>query len=691
MKTLLLEIGTEEIPAGYIEPALDALVSSLKEKLKNARINAGPGRIFGTPRKLCVEIKDVEEKQAPLALELLGPPEHVAFDENGKPTIAAKKFAEKAGVPVQELTLSETPKGRRLMGLKKESGQNTTDVLQKILPDAILGIPFPKTMKWADFSIRFARPIHGVLALFGDQVVSFQLENIQSGRLSQGHCFMSPGPIEIDQAENYAAWLEKAHVIVDFQTRRDLIEEKALEAALEKGGRPIKDDALLDIVKNLVEYPAVTAGRFDADFLKVPREVLITAMREHQKYFAVADDAGELLPVFIAVNNTRTRDMDLVAKGHERVLRARLADARFFYESDLEESCDARVEKLKNVLFQADLGSVHEKILRVEKIGEFICDAIESGPELKTHVRRAARLCKSDLVSRLVIEFPKLQGIMGGIYAAVEQEPPPVCDAVKEHYLPTHSGGDLPESAAGAILSVADKIDSICGCFAIGFAPTGASDPYALRRQGIGVIRIIKKEGFAFDLSDLIQKSLSFFPGKNPDRIAQEIYLFFKNRMDHILADQGISKDVIKAVTRVSAQRVPEVWQRAAALEKIKLEPDFQPLAAAVKRIVNIIKKADPAAFKSGNVDESLFEHDCESALFAAYQTVFAKITEKTGQNLYYEALLDAASLKKEVDDYFEGVMVMADDADVRANRLSLLKKLGEMFTIFADFSHLSV
>ncbi|VEN75021.1 Glycine--tRNA ligase beta subunit [Candidatus Desulfarcum epimagneticum] len=695
MKTLLLEIGTEEIPAGYIQPALDALVSGLKGKLENAGIDFGAARSFGTPRRLCVEIKDVSEKQRPVVTEILGPPEKAAFDENNAPTIAAEKFAERAGVPVSRLKRVETPKGRRIMAVQKKPGLAAQAVLKDILPQAISSIPFPKTMRWGDFSMRFARPVHSILALFGRQVISFSMENIKSGRICRGHAFMSPGKIKIDSPEEYEKRLEEAFVIVDPAVRKAKIAEKVSEAAREKGGRALEDAALLDIVANLVEYPAVSAGAFDADFLALPREVLITAMREHQKYFAVVDEKGGLMPFFIAVNNTPAKDMDLVSKGHERVLRARLADARFFYENDVAEPSSRRVEKLKKVLFQADLGSMHEKTLRVQKLCRFICGRVRPGDrDFEAHAERAAFLCNADLVSKVVVEFPKLQGVMGRALTQVENEPPEVSTAIEERYRPTRSGGPLPESEAGAVLSVADKIDSICGCFSVGFVPTGARDPYALRRQGIGIVRMMRERGFSFDLTDLIKESLGHFTdhltGGDIDQTAADIERFFKTRMENLLEDEGVSKDVVQAVTGVSTDHIPGVWERAGALEAIKRKPDFEPLAVAFKRVVNIVKKADPDSFRADGPDPGLFEDDCEGALLDAFQKTSEKIQEKTARGRYGEALLDAASLRKEVDAYFDGVMVMDPNPEIRANRLSLLKKLGDMFNIFGDFSKLS-
>ncbi len=696
MESLLLEIGTEEIPAGYIEPALKAMSSMLLQKMKEARIEHGGARTFGTPRRLAVEVENVAVKQKSLTTEVMGPPESVGFDENGNPTVAAKKFAEKVGISVKNITVKETKKGLYLCAKKTERGLATRTALKNILPDVILSTPFPKTMKWGDLSIEFARPIHSILALLGDKTIPFVLGNIKSGRYTFGHSFMHPGRIKVSDPASYIETLRSVNVVVDIKERKELVEKDISKVAAELGGRVLHDSELVDIVKNLIEYPAVVAGKFDTKFLELPSEVLITAMREHQRYFAVIDENDNLMPCFIAVNNTPARDMALVAKGHERVLRARLEDARFFYKSDLEVPVDDWVEKLKGILFQASLGSVYEKVVRIQRIAEFLADEADHDTELKTYVSRAAWLCKADLVSQVVVEFPKLQGVMGRVYALVAKEPETVATAIEEHYRPTYSGGPLPETIAGALLGIADKIDSICGCFSVGLIPTGASDPYALRRQGIGIIQIMLDKGFSFSLKEMIEKSLTFFGERSEQEIkeiAEKVHIFLQNRMAHLLEEEGFSKDVISSVVSVSIDHVPNVWRRVRSLEKLKAEPDFEPLGVAFKRVVNIIKKSGPerASVEEKDVDEKLFQHECESELYAAYKDVKNKVSENLNQGFFDQALLDIASLRGAVDAFFDGVLVMAEDARIRGNRLALLRYIADLFGIFADFSKISI
>ncbi|QTA89459.1 glycine--tRNA ligase subunit beta [Desulfonema magnum] len=691
--SLLLEIGTEEIPASYITPALNALSSTLLKKLTDARIAHGSARVFGTPRRLAVEIADVSDKQESVTTEVMGPPEKVGFDENGKPAVPARKFAEKLGISTDEISIKKTKKGSYLCATKTEEGLETNVFLQGILPDVIRSVPFPKTMKWADLNLQFARPVHWILALLGNDVIPFSLENIKSGNTTRGHRFMSPDTITVTTPGDYIERLRSAYVLADLEERKQIIEKEISKAAQEAGGRVLPDSELVDIVNNLVEYPVPVVGKFDEEFLEVPDEVLITAMREHQKYFAIIDENDKLMSCFIAVNNTQAKNMDLVAAGHGRVIRARLADAQFFYKGDLEASFDDWIEKLKGVLFQAKLGSMYKKIMRVREVAEFISDAAGQDSAVKEQAARAAMLCKADLVSQVVVEFPKLQGVMGRVYAGIKGEPDAVACAIEEHYRPTYSGGTLPETMTGAILAIADKIDSICGCFSAGLIPTGASDPYALRRQGIGIIQIMHEKGFSFSLKAMIEKSATLF-GERRDRdvgeTVSDVYTFLQNRISHLLAEEGFSKDVIASVTSVSVDNMPNVRNRVRALENLKSAPDFDPLAVAFKRVVNIIRKAGEAGETVGDVDKNLFEHESESALYAAYNAVKNKVSEDLDKGLFDQALLDIASLRDTVDAFFDGVLVMAEDTKIRNNRFALLKNIADLFGGFADFSKIS-
>jgi glycyl-tRNA synthetase beta chain len=691
MKTLLLEIGTEEIPAGYIDPALAALESMLAQKLASARIAHGRIRTFGTPRRLAATVEDLAERQKSQTSEIIGPPKRAAFDAAGRPTVAAMKFAEKVGLPVNRLRVAATAKGDYLSATVTQKGGATSAQLKVILPEIILALPFPKSMRWADLSIAFARPIVSLLALYGKSVVAFNLGPIRSGRSSFGHRFLHPRRVTIADPAQYVDALRGAFVLADTAERRREVAAAVEQAAASAGGKVLPDEDLLAIVTHLVELPAVSVGRFSEDFLELPPEVLITAMREHQKYFAVVDGSGRLRPNFIAVNNTPAKDMAVVAKGHERVLRARLEDARFFFTGDKGTPLDEQVERLKAVLFQAQLGSLFDKTVRIAKLGGFMVEALGGDAALARHIERAAHLCKADLVSQMVGEFPKLQGVMGRVYARIQGEPEAVATAIEEHYRPVQSGGALPQTPVGSLLAIADKMDTICGCFRAGLIPTGAADPYALRRQAIGVLQIMRSRGFAFALSGVVERSLSLFEGSAgapPAETCAKINAFIEGRFESILVEEGFAKDTVAAVLGIAVDSIPAVWQRAQALEELKRKPDFEPIAVAFKRVVNIIRRAE--GFTAGAVDEGLFTHSAESGLLAAFRNVDAQVRQDLQQGLTDLALARVATLRGPVDAFFDDVMVMAEDAAVRRNRLSLLALVAGLFDRFADFSKLS-
>ncbi len=693
MESLLIEIGTEEIPSGYIEPALDAFRNMLAECLRKERIACGEVAVYGTPRRLAVMAFDVAVRQEPFTTEVTGPPERVGYDENGRPTVAARKFAEKNGVSVSRLAVRETEKGRYLCIRKTDKGQKTVDILRRDMPGLILSIPFPRTMRWKDLAISFARPIHSVAALFGQRAFSFTIGDVKSGRNTFGHRFLAPGKIRLSHPGQYLQKLEEACVIADPVRRRALMVNEMERAAAGTGGRIVDDQALCDVVVNLVEYPEVVLGSFDVRFLGLPPEILITAMREHQRYFAVTDEGKKMLPHFIAVSNNRAKNMDVVVSGYERVLAARLEDARFFYESDRKVPLDRMVEKLKDVVFQADLGSVWDKTQRIRRFCKYLADAACLEETDARLLDRAACLCKADLVSQVVIEFPKLQGVIGRIYAEKSGEDPVVASAIEAHYRPVHSGGVLPETMIGGLLSIADKLDSLCGCFHTGLIPTGASDPYALRRQAIGLTQIARENDLDVSLAETVRFGLGLFeaPAEKPrETIEQEILGFLKNRMAHMLEEESVPRDLAAAVLAVSADNVADVWSRARAFARMKDMPDFQSLAVAFKRVVNIIRKADPAETRDGVVDPGFFEHSAETRLYEAFERVEQAVNRHLGNRDAQSAFSEIASIREPVDRFFDDVMVMADDEALRKNRLALLRRISQLFARLADFSRVS-
>ena len=695
MAQLLVEIGTEELPAGYIGPALKAFAESLVQHLEQHRISYGAARVFGTPRRLAVMIDDVADRQTPQTQEIMGPPAKVAFDESGTPTVAAKKFAEKNGIPVNRLSIAETEKGRYVVARKTDPGRATRMILKNSLAGLILAIPFPKTMRWSNLNIAFARPIHSVLALLGGQVISFMVGDIKSNRYTFGHRFLHPKKIKLSDSAAYLPALQDAWVMADISRRRAQMGQQMAAAVKPAGGYVLPDEELVDIVTNLIEYPATILGAFDERFLEIPREVLITAMREHQRYFAVVDGKNQVMPYFLAVNNTLAKDMDLVKRGHERVLKARLEDARFFFKTDLNISPDDMTDKLKHVLFQADLGSVFDKVSRVRSVAEKLAGHLALAPETAKQLDRAAWLSKADLVSHMVNEFPKLQGVMGRIYALGAGEEMLCAQAIEEHYRPVYSGGQLPETLPGSVLSISEKIDTICGCFLIGLIPTGTSDPYALRRQGIGLLQIILENGFTLAIDDLVRMSLSTFtdiaPRISPEKAAEQVASFLMNRLAHILESEGVAKDAVAAVLAVSqSEGLPVIAEKARSLQRLKTEPEFETLATGFKRVVNIIRKADSADTAKEAIEPGLFEYPAENALFEKFTAIQDQVRQLLAERQIDEAFTAVSTLRAPVDKFFDDVLVMTDDAALRQNRLALLSQISRLFALLADFSRIS-
>ena len=685
-KEFYLEIGTEEIPTSYIEPALEAMRNLTTNYLKDQRIAHGEAIIAGTPRRLSLAIRDVAEKQEARTVEIIGPPKSIAFDSNGNPTKAAAGFANAQGVDVADLEVKETPKGEYLCVMREEVGQPTTDILQKFLPNLIAKIPFPKTMRWMDLHVTFARPIHWIVALLGGEVIPFTYGNIKSRNVSRGHRFMSPVEIEVKNFDEHVEKLKEHFVILSIEERKDRIRKVITEAAEEVGGKVLDDPELLDEVNFLVEYPSAVAGKYDEKYLRLPQEVLITVMREHQRYFAVINEEGELLPYFVTVNNTITRNPDVVRVGNERVIRARLEDARFYFEEDQKVKLEDRVEELKEVVFHSKLGTSWEKMERFSALAEFIAEKV--APDKLDLVKRTAYLCKADLVTGMVGEFPELQGVMGRAYAKLSGEPEEVAEAIYEHYLPIKSGGELPKGVVGAIVSIADKLDTIVGCFGVGIIPTGAADPFALRRQTLGIIRIILEHKFDLSLSDLIEKSITLLQSKitePEDQIKSGVKDFFKTRFQNLLIGEGYESDVVDAALSASFDNILDDARRIEALAEIKKRPEFTSLVIAFKRVANITKDHEP-----GEVNEKLFKEDVEKKLYEAFLNTKDRFESFLAEGNYFDAMEEMVKLKEPIDQFFDGVMVMDPDEKLRENRLNLLSSIGTLFSQVADFLKIS-
>jgi glycyl-tRNA synthetase beta chain len=686
MPELLLEIGTEEIPSGFMSRALEAMKDLLLKEFQTHRIAYEEIKSLGTPRRLVVTANGVATAQEQRLLETMGPAKRIAFDDQGQPTRAALGFAKGQGIAVEDLRIVQTEKGEYVCARKEEKGEETLGLLPALLARLIAATPFPKSMRWMDLDNSFVRPIHWILALFDGKVVPFQIGNISSGNLSRGHRFMAPGSFQVKDTGEYLRRLKVSFVIVNPEERRDLIAAEVSKAAAEAGGAILPDEGLLEIVTHLVEYPLAIRGSFSKDFLSLPREVLISAMREHQRYFSVVDSAGALLPYFVTVSNTKPRDVGVVIRGNERVLQARLSDAKFFFVEDQKTPLFARLEGLKKVVYHSKLGTSYEKVMRLSRLAEAVCARV--APDLKETVHRASLLCKADLITGMVGEFPSLQGIMGKIYAELSGEKPDVAQAIFEHYLPTAAGGALPSSHPGAIVSIADKLDTLVGCFGVGLIPTGTADPYALRRHTLGIINILLEKRYSLSLQDLCALSLELLAAKierPPEEIRRDVLEFFKGRIQNLLISRGLSADSVEAALSSGFDDLVDLLERSQALHDLKKEPDFDPLAVAFKRVVNISRAHTP-----GPVDPKIFENPAEQELYDSYLGASRKALEMISGKSYPLALKELAALRNPVDKFFDSVMVMAPEESLRANRLSLLGNIAGLFFRIGDFSKIT-
>lgn len=680
---LLLEIGTEEIPAAFIPKALNDMSSLIRKALTDERISYGTIRTFGTPRRLCLAVADVAERQEDQLIEKLGPAKRVSFDSEGNPTKAALGFAKGQGVDISEVGTLSTDKGEYLCIRKHISGQDSASLLPEILSRLVASLSFKKSMRWGDLDFRFARPIHWILALYGGAVVPFRIETIESGNLSRGHRFMKPEAFPVSNLSEYLEGTRDHFVMVDPGERKRIILEEARKAAAAVSGRILENGDLLETVTYLVEYPTVVCGSFDRKYLDLPGEVLTTSMMSHQKYFPVVDSAGQLLPYFITVNNTRARDPAVVKRGNEKVIRARLSDAQFFFEEDQKTPLEDRVEGLQQVVFHTLLGTSYEKVQRFRKLAAYIAERI--GPSLKDRVDRASLLAKADLDTQMVGEFSELQGIMGREYALLAGEDPAVAKAIYEHYLPVTAGGNLPETHEGAIVSIADKMDTIAGFFGVRLVPTGTADPYALRRQALGIINIILEKRYPLMLEDLVSTSLAILDGKMTrpaEETAKDVLEFFRGRLENMLISQGHPQDVVSAVLAAGFSDLVQVIQKIEAMETFKTHPAYEPLAIAFKRAGNILKE-----FGNGRIEPSLFNLEEEILLHSTFIETRDKVLQALQKEDYPAALLELAALREPIDRFFGSVMVMVEEEAIRFNRLSLLEALFSLFRRIADFS----
>ncbi len=684
MPDFLLEIGSEEIPAGFIAGTSDYLTKEFSKKLKEEGMDFTKVESDGTPRRSYIHIEGLSEKQPDREEIIMGPPANIAFNPDGTLTKAGEGFAKSKGLDFSTLKKEATDKGEYLSGIKKTKGVDTLELLETLCVSIIKSIPFKKSMRWGDNNFRYARPIHWFLALFGDKTVNFEIDGIKSGSRTMGHRIHANEYFEVKDFAGYIAGLEKAYVYVSAGMRKDFVRKQIADIEKETGYKVDLDEDLLDTVAGLVEYPVALMGEFEEKYLSIPAEVLITSMKNHQKYFYVTDKNGKLVNKFIGVSNTQPKDPSVVKAGYARVLRARLADAAFFWENDREYPLANRVEELKKVTYQEKLGTSYAKMERFRELSVFLAERF--APETAKDTDRAAFLCKADLLSAMVYEFPELQGIMGKTYAKLQGENDTVAAAIDEHYMPRFAGDVLPSTDAGAFVSMADKIDTITGCFAINLIPTGNQDPYALRRGAIGVLNIIRDKGMRIHIRELAEKSadiLSGFIKFDREKTVDGVTDFILQRFRQMLAAENIPADCIDCAVSVSGDII-KIEKAAKALSAYRETKEFASISAGYKRINNILKK-------SGHIgteyDRALFDSDYERELADLIESKSAGIHREVSEENFTEAMTQLLTFSGAVDRFFENVMVMAQDEKVKNNRLSLLNRLIGLFNVLGDLT----
>lgn len=684
MSYFFLEIGCEEIPAGFVNPAVEFLTSECTRQLNAANIAYTSVTGDGTPRRLFVYVEGIADKQSDVEEEIVGPPARIAFTEDGSLTDVAVKFAQSKGLDMSTVRRHSTDKGDYLVGTKKTIGISTREILLNMVPALVRAIPFRKSMRWGDGEFRFARPAVWFVSLLNDEVLPFSIDRIDAGRTSRGHRFHAPAEFTVD---SYADWSKKvrdAMVIPSFAERREMIRTQIAELSKANNFVVEVDEDLLDTVANLVEYPFAVHGTFEEKYLTLPQDVLVTSMKNHQKYFYVTKQDGTLLNSFVGVSNTRPTEAGLIRQGYERVLRARLNDAMFFWKNDQTVPLEERAEGLKKVVYQEKLGTSWEKMERFSAVAGYLADLI--APDTNATTQQAAALCKADLMSEMVYEFPELQGIMGARYASLQGKPDVVSKAIFEHYLPRFAGDVLPETTEGALVSLGDKLDTISGCFVIDMIPTGNVDPYGLRRNAIGILQIIRAKGYRIDLKQAVAAAVSHFEGKqqfNKEETVNKVYDFIIQRLKQIVVNDGAAADAFDAACPVATDSIL-IERLAKVLTGAKGSEQFATIAQSYKRINNILKKN---GWESSSYSAELFQTDEERLLGEAIQSKGAMIADAAGMGDFDTALSQLLTLAAPVNAFFESVMVMAEDEKIRNNRLGLLVTLKALFNRMGDLS----
>ena len=688
----LLEIGTEEIPAGYIPPVLDQLQEVASQSLTEARFPFEDIRTLATPRRLTLWVKGLGTLQPDQVTEVVGPPKRVAYDADGNPTKAAIGFVKAQRVNVEDLKTVETQRGEYVAADKLEKGQSVRDFLKTEIPEWIQSLSFPKTMRWGN--LRFARPIRWLVALLGDGVVNFQLDTLCSGRQTYGHRSLNPEPVELFSAslEDYIESLRAVNVLIDSEARRKEIENQVADILKAEGCLTTIDPELLDTVNFLVENPQAIMGGFSESHLSLPTEVLITPMKTQQRYFPMWQSDGQLAAKFITISNGTDGNFDGVRHGNERVLHARLNDAAFFYNEDQKTSLADKVDRLHNVVFQVKLGSLHDKIARLQELATFIAEGLGVDQSVKDYAIRAASLCKADLTTQMVIEFPSLQGIMGKYYAENSGEPDAVALAIEEHYQPIAADAPIPRTDVGTIVALADKIDTIVGYFGINERPTGSQDPYSLRRHAIGTIRILHERNYRLALTPVIDKSIELYQVDLVKDTKTAVLDFIKGRMEVVLSGQSYTPDLdyapdlIDAILATGEVDVINILERAAALKTFREKPDFDRVYLALNRVLRILPDQPPRG-----IQPDLFQADAEKQLGKVVDAAEAELSRCVQKRDYEGLLTRLGVLQPTIDQFFDDVMVMAEDAAVRSNRLALLNAIAQKVYPLADLTKLVI
>lgn len=679
----LVEIGSEELPPKALKTLSEAFTREFTERLNKAGLAYGEVHSFASPRRLAIRVRQLASFQPALEIERRGPSVSAAFDASGNPTRACEGFARSCKTTPQQLEKLTTDKGSWVVYRTTEAGKAAAQLLPDLVAHALAVLPFPKKMRWGASRIEFVRPVHWVLMLIDEDVPEATILGIRANNSSRGHRFHHAGELTIRHPEDYEQQLEKPGcVIADYNRRKKIIQEKIQQLAIPANGQVIIDDDLLDEVTSLTEWPVALIGQFDARFLQVPDQALISTMKSNQKYFHVQDADGNLLPYFVTIANLQSKNPQQIVSGNERVIRPRLEDAAFFFETDQKRKLESRINELDSIIFQQQLGSLREKSERVSKLSAKIADVIGSNVPW---AERAGKLCKTDLTTEMVLEFPELQGIMGRCYAGIDGEAEEVSIALEEQYLPRYARDKLPDTLTGAALSIADKLDSLVGIFGIDQAPSGTKDPFALRRAALGILRIITEKELDLDLSHCIEWSLEYYPSFDVNNVQDAVTNYVLERFRAWYEEQGIPIEVVQSVMARRPTKPLEFDQRIQAVAAfVKLE-SAQTLAAANKRVSNILAKEQDV--QADHLDENLLHEPLENELYQALKQVSAEIHSDLAARNFTQALKKLTVLKNPIDKFFDGIMVMTDNPEIRRNRIALLAEVRTQFLKIADIS----